>query len=622
LSIYCFIKPVYYFLTRLFCCFFPASPDDEYFDGYKSADSKPSESSSQFSTDQSEGEDFKNFENYLDEFQRKKDMQDKESPLHRPISKFLNKDNTPPSPNNFFQNPTTPVKKLPIPVQVKLSANQKPVSSDEFSDFADFQSAPVVSTENQSDPLKATPSAIDLIGDEDKYAALRTLDFSSPPENEPDLMGEPEPEADTKPVTDSDDNWADFQTASGDTDQPQPEGKSSLVNSQNNALKSEEVFHSALDSKDDSDWAAFDTANDEKNTGSGWSSSTNEPSDLFSDIGANKSNVSVPGAPIASDLNFGTVDKSDSEDWAGFQEGTDDFSGFQSSTKDDIPKSDEKSSGLVNVKKDKLEANEILGLFKVKSEPISLKSRDDDTSFPVRPDVSVSSSMNKMHGISDTPPKKESFSPTEKTKQKHFSEEDDFMKPPPLDDFGDDDHDDFGSYSRGYDFDDIMKPKVPEKKNAYGVYGVNETFIVEGHKKNAGEPKNISIEVTKDSDVDNDSDSVSSKDNDIFRGKFGKGMGEDSQSIASLELVVNRSLQNVRDAAEGGDTQSVSSNDFGNFEAGVNQEILPESKSLDSLDLRREDTVENGSSQESSDKESKEDSPSTDHQGLYLFNAI
>lgn len=577
------------------------SQDEEYFDGYKSADSKPSDSTSQFSTDQSEGEDFKNFENYLDEFQRKKEQQEKESPLHRPISKFLSKDKAK-SPSHFVKEPTTPVQKLPIPVPLKQPANQNVPSSDEFSDFADFQSAPVVAG-NQEDQLKASASAIDLIGDEDKYAALRTLDFSSPQENEPDLIGETK--AEVKPSAESDDNWADFQTASGDTDQVAVERPSDT--------EVEPVHQIVTDGKEDSDWADFEAAVDTKKEESDFAAFYN------SAVVHSKSTTPMVTSYSLPEMHSGVtfdIEKTDKpKDLEGFQESQDDFADFQSSDITNIQNPDQKETGLINVKKERLDTSEILGLFKVKDAPLTdLKSRDDDVSFPSRAEVSISNSMNKLHGISDnTSNREESSSPKEKAKQKHFSEEDDFMKPPPLDDFPEDEHDDLGTYSRGYDFDDVIKPKIPEKKSFYGIYGVNDSFVVEGHKKTSTEPKTVSIEVTKDSDVDNDSDSASSKDNDVFRGKFGlgKGTGEDSQSIASLELVVNRSLQNVRDA-EGGDNQSVSSNDFGNFEAGVSKEVLPESKSLDSLDLRREDVVENGSGQENSDKETKEDTLSTD----------
>lgn len=597
-------------------CLSATSQDDEYFDGYKSADSKPSDSTSQFSTDQSEGEDFKNFESYLDEFQRKKEQQEKESPLHRPISKFLTKDTTPSSPNQFFKKPATPVQKLPTPVPLKQPTSVNIPSSDEFSDFADFQSAPAVSdTGNKSDALKATASAIDLIGDEDKYAALRSLDFSSPTqENEPDLMGEPEAEA--KPSEESDENWAEFQTASGEAEQVADEPNKSHAEVKDS--KGTAMTPNLTDSKEDSDWAAFETAVDAPSAKSDWSA--------FNTSAVLDSKVIIAGSRSMPEMhsgeNFGVDKAEETKDWAEFQESTDDFTDFQSSVKDSLPTLDQKDTGLISVKKEKLHASEILGFFKVKDEPLAdLKSRDDDVTFPSRPEVSVSSSMNKVHGINDSLDKKESLSPTEKTKNKHFSEEDDFMRPPPLDEYAEDEQDDFGNYSRGYDFDDIMKPKVPEKKNIYGVYGLNDTFVVEGHKKATAEPKTISIEVTKDSDVENDSDSVSSKDNDVFRGKFGLGKvtGEDSQSIASLELVVNRSLQNVRDA-EGGDNQSVSSNDFGNFEAGVSREVLAESKSLDSLDLRREDVGENGSSQDNSDKEVKEDTTATDQSGGYSVN--
>ena len=218
------------------CLLCPAtSPDDDYFDGYKSADSKPSDSTSQFSTDQSDGDDFKNFDNYLDEFQRKREQQDKESPLHRPITKLKNTSpqtsiasKTPPKISMF----PMPPKSQPVSSQHKTtptmsffkeaSLTTQTDNADDFSDFADFHSAPFApqssaapKTPATDDVLKDPKSVIppqDLIGDEDKYAALRSMDFSM------DLMdtstlSSPPPTQTTAPV-DEDDDWADFTTSS------------------------------------------------------------------------------------------------------------------------------------------------------------------------------------------------------------------------------------------------------------------------------------------------------------------------------------------------------------------------------------------------------------------------
>ena len=188
------------------------SPDDDYFDGYKSAESKPSDSTSQFSTDQSENEDFKNFESYLDEFQKKKEMRDKESPLHRPVPKGTSVPKPQSSVKTKLPMGETKKAKLPVIDIVKTDATVKN-SSDEFSDFADFQSAPVtVTLETPSNPFKTAGSASDLIGEEDKYAALRSLDLSElSAETEPNLLGDVEVEV--NPVKEiDDDNWADFET--------------------------------------------------------------------------------------------------------------------------------------------------------------------------------------------------------------------------------------------------------------------------------------------------------------------------------------------------------------------------------------------------------------------------
>lgn len=220
------------------------SPDDDYFDGYKSADSKPSDSTSQFSTDQSDGDDFKNFDNYLDEFQRKRDQQEKESPLHRPVTKHKTASSpqtnlaskTPPK-LSMFPMPTQnrpadsqPQFKPTMPFMIGASVSNKPDSADDFSDFADFHSAPYAPPPTQAtntnvssvivDTKSATKSATpvrDLIGDEDKYAALRSVDFST------DLMdtstlSSPPPTQNSAPV--EDDDWADFTQGSAGFSEP------------------------------------------------------------------------------------------------------------------------------------------------------------------------------------------------------------------------------------------------------------------------------------------------------------------------------------------------------------------------------------------------------------------
>ena len=580
------------------------SLDDEYFDGYKSADSKPSDSTSQFSTDQSENEDFKNFENYLDEFQKRKEEKEKDSPFHRAVTKSSPVKEVG-SPSKVF--PKIIPQKLPEPRSQQTSLAT--ISTDEFTDFADFQSAPAseskqtleanVGSNVPSDQLKASGSKSELIGEEDKYAALRVLDFSSLTNS-----GSDEATDNPKLVSENDDNWADFQNAAFDDEQ-------------NNTTNSEQPQNELICGNESnvvpasSTWADFESAmvlDSEDNVELSPVDDLSKPASIPMTVtaaGFRNNSAQVSESFSGHDLDPGN------DDWANFQENNDgDFSAFQSSTNDFTSlksDSEETPSGLVNVKKGELGKDEILGLFKVKSSPVTvLKSRDDDINLYEPPkNETFDSNIETKENIADA-----HFS----SKRKAFSVprisegDDDFMGPPPVDHFVDDAHDDYEAYSRGYDFDDmIMPPRKEEKehKNIYGVYGLNQNFVVTGHRKD-----DKSIHIEKDQN-DDDSDSISSKDNDILRPKFivGKDNAEDSQSVSSLEFVMNKRVQNLKDSEslkdlESADTQSVSSFEFGNFENTSNKDILPESKSLDSLDLRKEDISDDtNDSQENSDKD-------------------
>lgn len=288
-----------------------------------------------------------------------------------------------------------------------------------------------------------------------------------------------------------------------------------------------------------------------------------------------------------------TTAASTDDDWADFQGGAD--------TSQNVPAPDtstpdlSSSSSLVNVKKESLNSSEILGLFKVRSEPVtSVKSKDDDIRMSSVPDLSVSDSMNKIHGIRASSNSPDSFNLKVHSSRSNRADDDDdnLFAPPPMDDFAEDEQDD---YHRGYDFDDVMKPNSNRPKKMYGgIYGANENFVLEGGKKKPDQLKSKLSDPQFHIESDNDSDSM--KDYDVFKRKLSLGKPvEDSQSIASLEFVMNKNLQVAKDD---GDAQSQSSTEFGNFELGPPKETLPESKSLDSLDLRQDDvseSVDNGS---------------------------
>jgi hypothetical protein len=110
--------------------------------------------SSQFtSSEQSENEDFKVLESYLDDFSKKKQQMEKqESPLHRPISKTTN---LPQSAYSMNVNPIPAIKSLwpkhdskkvttATPVVITESSKTTTFSlQSSDSEFADFQQAPV-----------------------------------------------------------------------------------------------------------------------------------------------------------------------------------------------------------------------------------------------------------------------------------------------------------------------------------------------------------------------------------------------------------------------------------------------------------------------------------------------
>ncbi|KAH3890920.1 hypothetical protein DPMN_015010, partial [Dreissena polymorpha] len=530
-----------------------ASPDDDYFDGYRSADSKPSDST--FSTDQSDTDDFKNFDNYLDEFQQRKDVRDIDSPLHRPISRSTVKPAPPPA---SVTNVTPPkIAMVPLPVKVSLgkfqsgsqiigasSPNVMPTehkaAADNIDEFADYHSAPAIPSDLKL--KQKSVSANDLIGDEDKYAALRSLEFAA---EVPATTGSVLTETGGD---NADDDWADFEASA----QPSSVSKSGVLSLDNVDL----LFQS--------------------------------------------SDIIVSGSSVPAILSIQNIapsfvgvtdnEKDDDGDWADFQ----DFSaGGNMSAENPKAAVTAPNMGLVSVKNDSLKPDEILGLFKMKSDPPSaVKSRDDEfvPEIKVNSQKPTSAFKDHLHGIpkSNSTPNSFGMDTASILKEKY---DENTCSPPPVDNFVDEEHDE---YSRGFDFDDFVRPKTPEKKKVYGIYGVNPCFVVEGHKKSEELTKSKSADnVTSKSnepslhnDSDNDSDSVASKDLDMFKGKLGViRSAEDSSSVASLDFVINKTIQHVKDE----DAHSQSSSDFNSFDGGLEMHI-PESKSMDSLDFKRDES--------------------------------
>ncbi|XP_041349229.1 synergin gamma-like isoform X2 [Gigantopelta aegis] len=155
--------------------------------------------SSQLSTsEQSENEDIKVFESYVEEFNRKKDQQNF-SPLHRPIARrppaTANLPTSIPSvppvppPTNLTGDDFTDFKVAPVFTQKVPTQHPAVASKDTLlhaakmlevvsavqpgdDDFSDFQEAPV----KEGDKMKPSSSGWNLLGEEDKYSALRIVE--------------------------------------------------------------------------------------------------------------------------------------------------------------------------------------------------------------------------------------------------------------------------------------------------------------------------------------------------------------------------------------------------------------------------------------------------------------
>lgn len=532
----------------------PNSLDDD-FDDFKSA-GRPSDSSQFTSSEQSENEDFKVLESYLDDFSKKKQQMEKqESPLHRPISKTTN---LPPSAYSKNVNPIPAIKSLwpkhdsqkvttVTPVVITKSSKTttfSPQSSD--SEFADFQQAPVPIEDN----LTSSKSATDLIGDEDKYAALRTLE--SIDTTGPALFGTEE--NNTENVEMDEGEWADFQST--DT----------VVQSDQSA--SDNIFTSSAEtSSSNNDCSGFHDPSISK-----------QEINLFNVAGVNDKTIEE-----WSDFSqVSSGNKNEGEEWADFQ-GPSQSSIDSKSDESPAPIISVSQSDLVNVKKKNLQHNEILGLFKPRSDPGILSSY-------IIPDLSQkeAESSTTTHqeqkgyletSIDESRPFQQSF-PTPKMEQKRDipklsvdDDEDFFHGPPPIDDgIDDDDDDEYGDFSHGYDIDEVSPSQThpPENKKIFSMYGMEFT--------------SSSKQGTTYKKADADSSNQLTFLNDGLQGnnKMGKVLKpEDTNSVSSLELPFTKSVvQNVKDS----DSLSVSSNEFTpDFTQG---KTMADSKSIDSLDLK------------------------------------
>ncbi|XP_055995692.1 synergin gamma-like isoform X4 [Ostrea edulis] len=536
---------------------------DEDFDDFKSADSKPSDSSQFTSSEQSENEDFKVLESYLDDFNRKKSEQETqhESPLHRPLPKFTSPQSSQlpsnatlsaiPAARNLWSKPPV-IKKETSKAQTDLPKAHlglsPPESSD--SDFADFQRAPSTQPSGapqpqDTDDLKASQSDNCLIGDEDKYAALRAFDIIE--DNTKPVVSSI---FDSKPAVESEeDSWADFQAVSTDAkvdDIKQINGETDVLETDfgSNTQNEWSSFSTSANvtSKDDSDWSEF-------GNGAG---ATSIPKDDWSSFSKGEA-VKDQQKDEWSSFSQGEVTKDgDKDDWASFHSAA----GSNDTIQSQAPQ-------LVEVKKQNLQTKDIMGLFKVKENPVSIVSRDDfmEPEMEISPAVQVNSSLQKSKKLSSD-----------------SDLDDDHTRAPPPMDYVDEEDDAFGDFSRGYDLDEVVNTPVAQeekKKNLYNFYGMD-----------VPSSKSKSQDVTNKTMSDSNEPDSSSVAGNISGFASNPAISEDSISTSSLEIPgLKGRVPVVKDM----DSQSISSNEFGNFETHQKFYINPESKSIDSLDLKKEE---------------------------------
>ena len=395
---------------------------------------------------------------------------------------------------------------------MEINLGTSPVKSSD-SDFADFQQAPqqtLVTPQpgvtpglnvpgNEAIPNVASDISLTLIGDEDKYAALRTLNFGGDEVESVNV-------AVGGTAEDEDESWADFQTVETENDSKAIEQKPSSSNDKildlfgetsNSATSMTSELHAL---KSDTDWleSSQTTPAVLDNTRSDWlvSSQTtpavvdNTPSDwsAFSTTNAATSEAESDWATFQSSepavstfqssepaaSTFQSSEPAPSSDWGGFQETTatpgadvtthewGDFQDKSSSAPATIETdlSSTNMVGMVDVKKTNLQADEILGLFKVRepaSLPASLKSAYLETSIDNDPYLSTGTNVSST--ITKPTPRN--------TRLSTLSDDD---GPPPIDDAQEDE--DFGDfYNRGYDIEQDSPHIGVHNQKAYNFSG-------------------------------------------------------------------------------------------------------------------------------------------------------
>eukprot|EP00106_Octopus_bimaculoides_P000877 XP_014768319.1 PREDICTED: synergin gamma-like [Octopus bimaculoides] len=589
--------------------------DDDY-DDFKSADSKPSDDTSQFSTsEQSEGEDFKALDLYVDDFKSRRNMQQVPSPnlsstrrsFHLGDTLFPNNPQTPPKspiptttplPSGEIVPPLLSkppgANNLASTVNVGSFANLSSIKAQKAEGCTEFKTADLNAVEDEYSDFKAAPiihsmkKEIEMATNQlDKYAVFRQLNYieddlqsmslssaSSTLNQKSDSTSNDSRQSGDQNTTE---NWADFQSAL------QPAGhdpQSNIPPPYDIAVKNS-VLASNVNPVDDDDpgWAEFQVSSN---------SSLNNWADFTQMAPNSGENTSIHPPKVGSSTNsFSEKKQSVESDGSNF----DVESGNSANSN---------GSSLVTIVKDNLQRREILSLFKVRE------------NVPRENTISHEDTLTRNDGVEGT---KRNASKKEKAKVKldnsagssqNFqqqpsaisasnvslnlsSEIDLFHEPPPLDDSVEGE-DEFGGFSRGIDSFDFTErtgfpASVPCSNLRPGPVHMPKGRNVEAYSsenQSTCQPGNFDF-ADEDSHSSKDTDSLSWQDNNKFQ-------KEDSQSVSSLELSYNSAgRQNQRDPDMAADSQSVSSSEFPAFETLQKQETTLESKSLDSLEFRNDD---------------------------------
>ncbi|XP_025089450.1 synergin gamma-like isoform X3 [Pomacea canaliculata] len=615
--------------------------EDDFTDGHDSL--------SQVSTsEQSENEDIRAFENYVEEISRKREVQTPHSALQCPFPKkstgMCNAGDIGSSTSagiittrgqevmaskqemKATRNAVPPVIPTLPPMMNRAgpptgSFPQAMTSDDDFTDFKSAGSPTSKKGEfmqlaSASSPEEVPPGSVGdmpLIGEEDKYGALRGLTS-----NQPSLFEQRGDQNNSsvflKPGVHSEqveeEEWADFSS---------PAAPSSGVAGSTSSGSGEKAFAGAglpLKDAEEDGWANFEMAEENSPTcereKSGFMSVQFETGYFTSSLRGDSSlpglqspspirqkhaaDRTLPVASIRGNSSAPVLHKNMEDDWADFATAvpgspaqnvshtpiTDGIESLQSAcTKEGSSVSSEghtsetyvgkDQSAVVTIKKKNLETREILGLFKVRSDPATLSSYElsRHVSEHVYPEEKAHHADSVHHQRSRSG-----------SKDRRASSDGDDAGPPPLDSIEDyDDEHEYG-ISRGYDLDDMMHQPVPT--TVYSPFGFGaassrytSSVISKTTRASKGTQETRCHSLSPDS---GESDSLSHRISSLK---------EDSQSISSLELPATRIPADAhRDSDNGGtDSQSVSSMEFGAVERSGRGDIAAESKSLDSLDL-------------------------------------